>query len=111
MSMGKSTCLLVKDSRWFLARMLLCYQLQGMGMSPLNLLARRKIDWLFISTHGRRHPACRDILVEADYRILAEHGVGGSASADGLLVAQSPRLDEIPPIEISEVEGLVTAHG
>ena len=76
-----------------------------------DLLARRKIDWLFVSTHGRRHPACREILVEADYQILAEHGVGGSASADGLLVAQSPRLPEIAPIEISEVEGLVTAHG
>ena len=76
-----------------------------------EVLARRKIDWLFVSTHGRRHPACREILVEADYRILAEHGVGESASADGLLVAQSPRLPEIPPIEISEVEGLVTAHG
>ncbi|MEM7685051.1 MAG: FkbM family methyltransferase [Pseudomonadota bacterium] len=76
-----------------------------------EVLAQRRIDWLFISTHGRRHPACREILTDAGYRLLAEHGVGGSASADGLLVAQNPDLPEIPPIEISEVEGLVTAHG
>lgn len=76
-----------------------------------DLLERRKIDWLFVSTHGRRHPGCRDILTDAGYRIIAEHGVSASASADGLLVAQSPRLPEIPRVEISEVEGLVTAHG
>ena len=75
-----------------------------------DILGARKIDWLFVSTHGRRHPACRDILDEAGYRIVAEHGVSQSASADGLLVAQNPELAEIPPIEISLVEGLVQAH-
>ncbi|MEM7243494.1 MAG: FkbM family methyltransferase [Pseudomonadota bacterium] len=74
-------------------------------------LADRKIDWLFISTHGKRHSACRKILVDSGHRIVAEHAVGQSASADGLLVAQNPDLPEIPPIEISKVEGLVTAHG
>ncbi|MEM9062957.1 MAG: FkbM family methyltransferase [Pseudomonadota bacterium] len=76
-----------------------------------DLLDERRIDWLFVSTHGRRHPACSEILTAAGYRLLAEHGVGGSASADGLLVAQNPELPEIPPVEISHVEGLVTAHG
>ena len=75
-----------------------------------DLLAARKIDWLFISTHGARHPATRDILMEAGYRLVAEHDVGQSASADGLLVAQNPDLPEIPPIEISMVKGLVQAH-
>ncbi len=75
-----------------------------------DLLAARKIDWLFVSTHGRRHPACREILNEAGYRIVAEHGVSQSASADGLLVAQNPSLPEIPSIEISLVKGLVQGH-
>ena len=75
-----------------------------------DLLGARAIDWLFISTHGRRHPACREILSEAGYRIVAEHGVSQSASADGLLVAQNPELPAIPEIEISLVEGLVQAH-
>lgn len=76
-----------------------------------DLLAARKIDWLFISTHGRRHPACRQIIQDAGYRFVAEHGVGHSASADGLLVAQNPELPKIPSIEISRVKGLVQAHG
>lgn len=75
-----------------------------------GLLAERRIDWLFVSTHGRRHPPCREILRQAGYRIVAEHGVSQAAAADGLLVAQNPDLAEIPPIEISMVEGLVQAH-
>lgn len=75
-----------------------------------DLLAERRVDWLFISTHGRRHPASRDILAGAGYRIVAEHDVGQSASVDGLLVAQNPELPEIPAIDISHVEGLVQAH-
>ena len=75
-----------------------------------EILAERKIDWLFISTHGARHGATRDILLEAGYRFVAEHDVGQSASVDGLLVAQNPDLPEIPPIEISVVEGLIQAH-
>lgn len=76
-----------------------------------GLLAERRIDWLFVSTHGRRHPPCREILAEAGYRIVAEHGVGNAAAADGLIVAQNPDLPKVPPIEISMVEGLVQAHG
>ena len=75
-----------------------------------ELLQTRRIDWLCISTHGRRHPACRALLEAAGYRIIAEHDVASSASADGLLVAQSPALPPIPPVEISHVEGLVQAH-
>lgn len=75
-----------------------------------DLLAERRIDWLFVSTHGQRHPACRRILQEAGYRLIAEHGVSQAAAADGLLIAQNPDLPEIAPIEISMVEGLVQAH-
>ncbi|MEM7057448.1 MAG: hypothetical protein AAF557_07660 [Pseudomonadota bacterium] len=74
------------------------------------LLAARKIDWLHVSTHGARHLGTKAILQEAGYRLIAEHDVGQSASADGLLVAQNPDLPEIPPIEISMVEGLVQVH-
>ena len=75
-----------------------------------DLLAAHKIDWLFISTHGARHHGTRSILEDAGYRLVAEHDVGQSASADGLLVAQNPDLPEIPPIGISMVRGLVQAH-
>lgn len=73
-------------------------------------LRARAIDWLFISTHGTKHAPSRKILTDEGYRIVAEHGIGQSASADGLLVAQNPDLPEIAPISISEVEGLVQAH-
>lgn len=76
-----------------------------------DLLAQRRIDWLFISTHGSRHGSCKQVFDDAGYRIVAEHSVGGSASADGLLVAQNPDLPAIPPIDISVVDGLVKAHG
>ena len=93
---------------------LLHSDIQGHEEEMLNdargLLAQRKIDWLFISTHGRRHSACRQILDEVGYRIVAEHAVGQSASADGLLVAQNPTLQEIPKVEISMVEGIVQVH-
>lgn len=75
-----------------------------------DVLAEHLIDYLFISTHGRRHPACKTILERHGYRIIAEHSVGESASADGLLVAQSPELPEIGGIDVSRVEGLVQAH-
>ncbi|MDJ0994446.1 MAG: FkbM family methyltransferase [Dinoroseobacter sp.] len=75
-----------------------------------DLLDARKIDWLFISTHGARHPACMRLMQKAGYRVVAEHSVGQSASADGLIVAQNPELPEIPAIEISHVKGLVQAH-
>lgn len=74
------------------------------------LLEARKIDWLVISTHGARHQSTKAILQDANYRLIAEHDVGQSASADGLLVAQNPDLPEIPPIQTSTVKGLVQAH-
>ena len=73
------------------------------GARPL--LRNGQVGFLFISTHGVRHQACRDILDDAGYRLLAEHAVDQSASADGLLVAQSPELPEIAPIDISLVDG------
>lgn len=70
-----------------------------------DLLRNGQIGFLFISTHGVRHQACRDILDDAGYRILAEHAVDQSASADGLLVAQAPELPKVDPVEISLVDG------
>lgn len=68
-----------------------------------DLLASRRIDWIFVSTHGRRHRPCRDILTGAGYRMVAEHDIAESASADGLLVAQSPDLPAIPPVPVSRL--------
>ena len=76
-----------------------------------DLLARRRIDWVFVSTHGKRHWPCREILTDAGYHMVAEHDLAESASMDGLLVAQNPDLPQIPKIDISLVDGLVTAHG
>ena len=76
-----------------------------------ELLDDRRIDWIFVSTHGKRHLPCRDILTNAGYRMIAEHDLSESASMDGLLVAQNPDLPQIPKIEISLVDGLVKRHG
>ena len=75
-----------------------------------DALSAHLIDFLFISTHGQRHPACKEILERHGYRILVEHSVGESASADGLLVAQNLNHAPIGDINISKVEGLVQAH-
>ena len=75
-----------------------------------HLLDARRIDWLFISTHGRRRPACRQILDQAGYCVVAQHGVSQSALADGLLVAQNPDLPEFPKIDILLVDGPAQAH-
>ncbi len=73
------------------------------------LLRWRRIDYLFVSTHGRRHPACRDILADAGYQILAEHEIDESASADGLIVAQNPEMRPIS-VQVSKVKGLIQSH-
>lgn len=68
-----------------------------------DLLATRRIDWLFVSTHGRRHRPCHDILTAAGYRLVAEHEVVLSASADGLLVAQNPDLPAVPVVPVTRL--------
>lgn len=78
---------------------------EAMMRDAADLLAQGRIGYLFLSTHGQRHAGTREVLVGAGYRILAEHGVNESASADGLLVAQSPLLAPIPAIAISTVDG------
>lgn len=78
---------------------------EEMMRDAADLLAAGRIGYLFLSTHGTRHAGTRAVLVDAGYRLLAEHAVNESASADGLLVAQSPNLDPIPPIAISTVDG------
>ena len=54
--------------------------------------------------------SCREILTKRGYRIIVEHSIGESASADGLLIVPNPELPELAATEISRVEGLVQAH-
>ncbi|MEM7243141.1 MAG: hypothetical protein AAF429_13240 [Pseudomonadota bacterium] len=76
-----------------------------------SILEERKIDWVFVSTHGKTHNMCKEILLDVGYREVAEHTIAESASADGLIVMQSPLLESIPEITISKVDGIVKAHG
>lgn len=64
-----------------------------------NLLATRRIDHLFISTHWQKiHEQCREVLQGHGYTFVAEHTPEESYTIDGLLVARSPMLS---PVEIA----------
>lgn len=57
------------------------------------LLAGRRIEHLFISTHWELlHVQCREILRAHGYSFVAEHTPAESFTIDGLLVARSPFL-------------------
>jgi hypothetical protein len=56
-------------------------------------LSAKRIDYIFISTHDECHVPSIERLRSHDYRILAEHSIAESSSADGLIVAVSPTLD------------------
>jgi FkbM family methyltransferase len=63
------------------------------------LLAARRIEHLFISTHWQKlHEQCREVLLEHGYTFVAEHTPAESYTIDGLLVARSPSL---PPLEVA----------
>lgn len=65
----------------------------GMLQDARQLLDEKRINHIFVSTHGDRiHQNCRKLLIDFDYRIIAEHTPAESFSFDGLLVAQSPDL-------------------
>lgn len=64
-----------------------------------TLLAARRIEHLFISTHWESlHVQCREILQAHGYSFVAEHTPAESYTIDGLLVARSPSL---PPMTVS----------
>jgi len=65
-------------------------------------LGELKIGFVVLSTHGDRHEPCRILLSDYGYRMIAAHTPHESASADGLLVMQSPLLQEIPPVSITK---------
>lgn len=53
-------------------------------------LTNKKIQYLFISTHGFQHRKCIRLLKTYGYQVIAEHSVLQSFSGDGLIVAKSP---------------------
>ena len=76
--------------------------IQGAELTMLKaadgLLAARRIDHLFVSTHWPAiHRSCQEFLAGHGYRFVAEHSPEESFSFDGLIVARSPLL---PPLEI-----------
>lgn len=67
-----------------------------------RMLREHRIDFLFISTHGPViHRDCRDHLEQLGYRLITEHTILESYSADGLLVACRPGI-EIPEVQVSK---------
>lgn len=66
--------------------------IQGHELSMLEgaaeALTKKRIDWIFISTHGENiHQRCLRVLKKAGYSIAADHTPSESYSIDGLVVA------------------------
>jgi FkbM family methyltransferase len=61
-----------------------------------------KIGYLCISTHGDKHERCLDFFKQRSMHIIAEHSVEASASADGLIVAQSTAVPHIDVVHITK---------
>ena len=84
---------------------LLHADIQGAELALLHgaaeSLRAHRIDYVFISTHTDRHPLCRHELKRHGYVLLAEHSPDESFSADGLLVAASPRAPFCEPVTIA----------
>lgn len=60
------------------------------------LLAARRIDHLFVSTHWLEiHDRCKALLESHGYLFVAEHTPEESFTVDGLIVARSPLLPEL----------------
>lgn len=67
-----------------------------------QMLKRRNIDFVFISTHGNpRHYPCLEFLESMDYKILCAANSDESFSLDGLIVAKNPEISLPRRIEIS----------
>lgn len=92
---------------------LLHVDIQGFEYAMLrgaaDALHDHRIKYIFISTHrwleeGLKldlHQTCRDRLTNEGYIIFAEHTPEESFTVDGLLVAHSPDVGPIQPVNIS----------
>jgi FkbM family methyltransferase len=68
-------------------------------------IARNGIGFIFISTHDDKHNICLDFLRERNFRIIAEHTIEESYSADGLIVACSAAQPHPVAVRISKRTG------
>ena len=80
--------------------------IQGHEMKMLRgsqqLFRDRKVDYVFISTHGFwLHLECLDFLKSKDFVILASSDKFESYSLDGLICARRREISGCPPIKIS----------
>lgn len=86
---------------------LLHSDIQGFEVSMLRgakrMLAERRIDCIFISTHSEEiHATCLALLREHNYTVVAEHTPAESYAVDGLLVGRRRELPAIAPVSISK---------
>lgn len=66
-----------------------------------------KIDFIFISTHDNNHKKCLDFLINRwKFKIIAEHSISESFSADGLIVCSAPHVKENFTVKISKRKNL-----
>ena len=79
--------------------------IQGAELEMLNgcqqSIDNDKIGFFVVSTHGDKHDRCMNFFNERGMHIIAEHSIEASASADGLIVAQSSIMPLIEPVDIS----------
>lgn len=65
-------------------------------------LARKAIDYVFISTHGEElHEKCKSILRDAGFEIIADANMHDTYSHDGLVVARRAELAGLGPVKIA----------
>ena len=67
-----------------------------------NALARKRIGYVFVSTHPGKHEICLSFLRELGYKLVFEHSIEESCSGDGLIVARSDRAPPIPQIYVTK---------
>lgn len=65
-------------------------------------IAKGRIGYIFISTHGDCHEKCISFLKKQGFAIIATHTIEESFSADGLIVAASPHVPPMQPVRISK---------
>jgi hypothetical protein len=65
-------------------------------------LARKAIDYVFVSTHGDElHETCKRVLREAGFEIIADANMRDTYSHDGLVVARRADLPGLGPVKIA----------
>ncbi len=73
-----------------------------MLLGAKQLLAERRISYVFISTHSEElHQDCKTHVEERGYLIVASHNLADSYSYDGLIVARSPATGGMERVPIS----------